>query len=463
MSLKASNRFGKSSTFSSTSSFLLCNSREKTFQRMSSAVGVSFDRMRTDSLANDPLEPKASLGSPSLGRKSFAMRGQEVVKRRPPSSQRFLATSYDGEWKLRSDIQKAFREEEEEEYEDQETTSSKAAHQSWLKGVLGKRKEPVLLGSTKRHITDSDRLELTSRLLKGIDRPNYDWDPLRDLRVQGPQESEPSSARTSLSDETVDFTESTMTFSKLSRRMSASLRLGRRRSSRASVPPKEEVRAPTPLERMTLQKLSQLEDIPWQVSKQAFNWFYKFADNGTSNREKMGLTEEAVLAGTPFEMPSLGSMSRDALFKTCCAISDVDDPVQLDMEFVGGALKAVDSNQNGALDLLEFLDFYHRFCFSEEVLLSRQERELRQLARKYGLSFIELDQLKTKFDKADRNNSGKLGYEEFLSLMARLTNLPQGQELPEKKKKEWWIGARQGWRRHLDLDAFLSFYVNFGG
>ena len=50
-----------------------------------------------------------------------------------------------------------------------------------------------------------------------------------------------------------------------------------------------------------------------------------------------------MLAGTPFEMPSLGSMSRDALFKTCCAISDVDDPVQLDMEFVGGALKAVDS------------------------------------------------------------------------------------------------------------------------
>ena len=26
--------------------------------------------------------------------------------------------------------------------------------------------------------------------------------------------------------------------------------------------------------------------------------------------------------------------------------------------------------------------------------------------------------------QADRNNSGKLGYEEFLSLMARLTNLP---------------------------------------
>ena len=45
----------------------------------------------------------------------------------------------------------------------------------------------------------------------------------------------------------------------------------------------------------------------------------------------------------PFELPSLGSMSRSALFQTCCAISDVEDPAQLDMEFVGGALKAVDA------------------------------------------------------------------------------------------------------------------------
>ena len=39
-----------------------------------------------------------------------------------------------------------------------------------------------------------------------------------------------------------------------------------------------------------------------------------------------------MLEGTLFELPSLGSMSREALFKTCCAISDVDDPSQLDME-----------------------------------------------------------------------------------------------------------------------------------
>ncbi|CAE7821393.1 Nlrc3 [Symbiodinium sp. CCMP2456] len=456
---KASNRFGKSSTLSSTfsksstlsstSGFLLgCNAREKTFQRMSSAVGVSFERLRAEPLGEVPESMVATGGSSSLGRRSFARRGQDVINR-PPSSQRFLATSYDGEWKLRSDIQKrSFG---------QETSSPRDEHQTWLKGVLGKRKKPPVVGNMRR-------LDLTSSLLRSMERPGCDWDPLRDLRVQGVQESEPSTARTSLSSETGDMADTSMTsFSRLTRRMSASLRLGRRRSSaRSGLPPKEEARAPTPLEKMTLQKISHLQDIPWQVSKQAFNWFYQFADTGTWDREELGLSEEAVLDGIPFELPSLGSMSRNALFQTCCAISDVDEPAQLDMEFVGGALKAVDANQNDALDLVEFLDFYHRYCFSEEVLLSRQERELRQLARKYGFSFVELDQLKKKFDQADRNQSGKLGYEEFLSLMAMLTNLPPGQELPEKKKKEWWIAAKQGWRRHLDLDAFLSFYVSIG-
>ncbi|CAE7249517.1 unnamed protein product, partial [Symbiodinium pilosum] len=411
--------FGKSSTLSSTSTLLLsCNPREKALQKMSSAVGVSLDRMRSDTSMGNLPDFKATGNSKSLSRRSLASGGKEMM--RPPSSQRFLATAYDGEWKLRSDIEQTFGEED---------TSHRDAQRDWLNGVLGKRKKPVLLGNSKR-------VDLANNLLKSIERPSYHWDPLRDLRVLGPQDSEPSSSRSSLSSEGADFTESTMTFSRLSRRMSASLRLGRRRSSaRSMLPPKEEVREPTPQQKITLQKVSQLQDIPWQVSKQAFNWFYQFADIGLSNREKLGLSEEAVLEGTLFELPSLGSMSREALFKTCCAISDVDDPSQLDMDFVGGALRTVDANQNESLDMVEFLDFYHRYCFSEEVLLSRQERELRQLARKYGFSFIELDQLKTKFDQADRNHSGKLGYEEFLALMRLLTKLPAGSELPEKKKK----------------------------
>ena len=44
-----------------------------------------------------------------------------------------------------------------------------------------------------------------------------------------------------------------------------------------------------------------------------------------------------------------------------------------------------------------------------QVLLSRQERELRQLARKYGFTFLELDQLKTKFDQARGRKLGVSG------------------------------------------------------
>ena len=63
--------------------------------------------------------------------------------------------------------------------------------------------------------------------------------------------------------------------------------------------------------------------------------------------------------------------------------------------------------------------------------------------------------------QADRKCEGKLRQDEFHSLMAQLMKLPAGQELPDKKKKELWIAATQGWRKVLDLDAFLAFYVTF--
>ena len=64
--------------------------------------------------------------------------------------------------------------------------------------------------------------------------------------------------------------------------------------------------------------------------------------------------------------------------------------------------------------------------------------------------------------QADRRGEGKLKHDEFHELMARLMKLPVGQELPDKKKKELWISATQGWRKQLDLDAFLGFYAQFG-
>lgn len=48
--------------------------------------------------------------------------------------------------------------------------------------------------------------------------------------------------------------------------------------------------------------------------------------------------EADVLDGMEFDVPSLGLMSHDAFIQACCAISDVDNPKLLDMEFVGSVL-----------------------------------------------------------------------------------------------------------------------------
>eukprot|EP00438_Fugacium_kawagutii_P012647 Skav215602 [mRNA] locus=scaffold666:435915:440702:- [translate_table: standard] len=202
-----------------------------------------------------------------------------------------------------------------------------------------------------------------------------------------------------------------------------------------------------------------------QVGEQALSWWISFATLDGF----MG-TEADVLDGMQFTVPSLGLMSHDAFIQACCAISDVDNPKLLDMEFVGSVLLSVaeclEKFGNEGLDPEdEMLGRSH----GVDVLISRQERELRGLARKHGFSFLDIDVLKKDFDKAqipgrsaDRRGEGKLKHEEFHELMSRLMKLPAGQELSDKKKKELWVTATQGWRKQLDLDAFLGFYAHFG-
>eukprot|EP00913_Durusdinium_trenchii_P000142 g128.t1 len=215
-----------------------------------------------------------------------------------------------------------------------------------------------------------------------------------------------------------------------------------------------EVKKPAP-EIFTLQKLSSRHNIPFQVSEQAFSWWFQFA-----KPESFLGTREDVVDGMEFDIPSLGLMSHDTFVKACCAISDVDDPKLLDMEFVGSVLlRAAEylESLDGHLDFAEFLTFFHKFSFSEEVLINRQERELRRLARKHGFSFLDIDALKKDFDKVDRKGEGKLKQDEFLELMARLMKLPPGQEIPSKKKKELWIAATRLAEtiRHGRLFGFL--------
>ncbi|CAJ1368296.1 unnamed protein product [Effrenium voratum] len=420
-----SSRFGKSGTLAATSSSILWgNTRQKALQKMSSAVGIPFDHIR-----------KASV---------------EPTRRELSPSQRFRATAYDSDWKLRPELTEP-RPAQQETHAYQQ---SRDDCDQWLQNVLGKRKR-TQASTLSANASSGSRQDLTSSLLKAVASDfQRDWDPLRDLKIQGPKESPPES-RSSVSSEDLDIS-SLALVARLGRRRSTMRDSKARRSSRVPTmkrdTPKE---APKAAEVLTLQSLSGKLSIPFQVSQQAFGWWFQYADSGRNQ----GLTEAAILEGKHFDMPSLGGMSQKAFIQTCCAISDVETPEQLDMEFVGALIASDESERQ--LDFEEFLTFFHKFCFSEEVLISRQERELRRLARKHGISFLDIDWLKKEFDKADRKCEGKLRQDEFHSLMAQLMKLPAGQELPDKKKKELWIAATQGWRKVLDLDAFLAFYVTF--
>eukprot|EP00439_Symbiodinium_sp_Y106_P037848 s5498_g4.t1 len=71
-----------------------------------------------------------------------------------------------------------------------------------------------------------------------------------------------------------------------------------------------------------------------------------------------------------------------------------------------GNFKLMDSDGSGEVDFHEFLRWYSSRCFSESLLLSDSEREIRELAKTYGLDVHIVDKVKEYFDAADTNGSG---------------------------------------------------------
>eukprot|EP00435_Cladocopium_sp_Y103_P032052 s518_g8.t1 len=381
MQRRDSERLGRS-TFGCTSSSILGFSRQKALQKMSSAVGLPGLERLVKTTSPQVTEEACPSRSNLFHRSAGKMVAERLADRcpRPASNRpRWLATAYDSDWTLRPEL-----------------LQSKQSHldgdcKDWFRNVLRKRKR-------KGHVAHRMRPDLVAAILEdgGISEEPYHWDPLRDLRVQGPKDSDCSDSSDSMSSSESMNIASLAIVARLGRRRSGlrdesrSSGKAQRRTSRNQTQGLRREKTMMEVKKITvapeilsLAKLSGKHNIPLQVSEQAFSWWFQFA-----TLDGFIGTEAEVLDGMEFAVPSLGLMSHDAFVQACCAISDVDNPRLLDMEFVGSVLLSVaeclenfgnsgrdpgDESLNGRLDFVEFLAFFHKFCFSEEVDQDRQD------------------------------------------------------------------------------------------
>lgn len=206
---------------------------------------------------------------------------------------------------------------------------------------------------------------------------------------------------------------------------------------------------------------AELFGVPFDIARQALDDFIEFVSKPPP--AKYRIERGAILSGRPFDASAdLGSMDHVAFGKVVLKIADAPDFSVLPEGFLEQAMKSADKDNSNDIDFREFLYFYYKFSFSEECMISAEERELRTVARECGISQEEINVYRRKFDQIDIDKNGTVDYEEFQFLVAKLLKIPKGEGLPEKRCKDMWREASRGSDgEDLDFMTFVGWYKSF--
>jgi len=153
-----------------------------------------------------------------------------------------------------------------------------------------------------------------------------------------------------------------------------------------------------------------------------------------------------------------GRISRDDFYKVLVKLTDSGDVKHLPHGMGEEAFQVVDSNRNGWINFWEFAVWHESMAFCESIMLSKEERHIREVARKLNITAAEMDRYSQLYHKFDFDSTGLIEYEEFRVLMHTLMKYPPGLEIPEKRLAHFWSEADCNGNGKVDLEEFIRFY-----
>eukprot|EP00441_Pelagodinium_beii_P043225 CAMPEP_0197648518 /NCGR_PEP_ID=MMETSP1338-20131121/27809_1 /TAXON_ID=43686 ORGANISM="Pelagodinium beii, Strain RCC1491" /NCGR_SAMPLE_ID=MMETSP1338 /ASSEMBLY_ACC=CAM_ASM_000754 /LENGTH=461 /DNA_ID=CAMNT_0043222543 /DNA_START=71 /DNA_END=1456 /DNA_ORIENTATION=+ len=406
-------------------------------QRVTSVVGLSLGQLSGGMSTSESAVPL----TPSKLRRT----GSEIIS--PTGApQRLLATAFDSDWQVKPNLPRS-------SYPGQKELEEEC--KLWLASVVRKKKKQYPLAGLASPRSSPRKADQT------LPRASENsWNPLQSLKELGPPLEEENDGESDFGEEApMDDLGREMSVEneeqKPKRRRSILMKAGA-----LVIPGFEDQIGP---ELVNLKDITQSEGIPYEITKNALDCFFQFADPKSDRTQE--LTIPAILAGKRFEVEDLGSMDEEKFENACCFLAKVPDVSEFDDGFMERAMESADRDNSNDIDFVEFLAFYNQFCFSEEVLLSTEERKLRKIARKYNLDLLVMDKFRIAFQAADEDKSGSIEYEEFSMIVQKLLKIPKDIGLPERRLKDMWRDAKGPRNKtdSLDLDGFVGFYMkNFG-
>lgn len=202
--------------------------------------------------------------------------------------------------------------------------------------------------------------------------------------------------------------------------------------------------------------------IPLDVIKQAHELFVGCCEEPPKLASQY-VTVDGVRRKVQCDPIQEGFLTPTSFALVLCRLSGCPKPENLEEGLLWRCFQAADVAMIGILDFPTFCIWFSRHGFTEAILLSREQREIREMARKYKLPVVEVEQYKMKFDLADEDRSGAIEYEEFERLLSNIIKVPGEHRLPPARVKQFFVEADVDGNGLVDFEEFLLFYLRYFG
>lgn len=179
--------------------------------------------------------------------------------------------------------------------------------------------------------------------------------------------------------------------------------------------------------------------IPVATAKQAAVLFREFGDLGSR-----GLITE-------------WRISRAQFVKVLCKLAGKSTEKDLDESLLEASFFDADIHRRGWLDFDNLAFWLSTNSFSEDVNLDDEQRELRNLARRYNMHISSVEKYKQDFDVFDADGSGAIDPDEFDNLVHRCAKVPGKLRLPATRIRQFWRDADTDENGGVDFEEFLVF------
>eukprot|EP00927_Polykrikos_kofoidii_P035695 TRINITY_DN30240_c0_g1_i1.p1 TRINITY_DN30240_c0_g1~~TRINITY_DN30240_c0_g1_i1.p1 ORF type:complete len:676 (-),score=103.60 TRINITY_DN30240_c0_g1_i1:68-1996(-) len=224
----------------------------------------------------------------------------------------------------------------------------------------------------------------------------------------------------------------------------------------------------SPGSRQTLWKLAVQMKIPMDVLKVAWRIFVKYAKpgKGCESKSKEGSVGGAgdwssVRPKVASELLEDGCLDAKGFAEALRELVTTETADALPESMLHNFFQTADVNGSGSLEFVEFALWHSRYGFSEDMLLTEEQKTLRTIARTHGMSIGEVERFKRAFDTYDIDGSGVIEIVEFGQLMNFLLKIPTHLELPRSRVRQFWTEADSDNSGAVEFAEFLVFYRKY--